>query len=156
MTRTRERDAAKDRLVEAVGAAREATVTAVRDEIVPAVMAAVESAQEASGPMYAEAASRAGDAVDALRGSDVVKDVMKTVRSSEAAKTLGRRRQSKRRWPLLILAVASGVAAFSVVKRKSAPNGWGALAEPGPMSTMTSAGPCVESTEPVDAWPDTQ
>lgn len=156
MTRTRERDAAKDRLVQAVGAAREATVSVVRDEIAPAVMAAVESAHEASGPMYAEAASRVGDAVDAIRGSDAVTDVMKTVRSSEPAKALGRRRQSKRRWPLLILAVAGGAAAFSVVKRTFGPNGWGAPAQPGPISTPTSADQVVESTERVDAKPDTQ
>jgi hypothetical protein len=88
VSKTRDIDVAKDRLVDSLSVARDATKTAVRDEIAPAVVAAVGAAREASGPMYAEAASRASDAVTALRGSDAAaraSDAAKTILTSDAA-----------------------------------------------------------------------
>jgi hypothetical protein len=124
MTTTVDLDAAKDRLVDSLSSAREVTKAAVRDEIAPAVAAAVGAAREASGPAYAEAASRASDAVSALRGSEVVAratDAATTLRNSDAAKKFGRKKRSRsKRVPVAVAIIGGGAAAFSVLKRRNA------------------------------------
>lgn len=136
MTSSRDVDVAKDRLVDSLSVARDATRTAVKDDIAPAVVAAVGAAREASGPLAAEAASRASDAVSALRGtgseaakalrqSDVAAkirktDVAKAVRDSDAVnKALRRdRRTGRNRWTMTALLVAAGVVAGTLAKRR--------------------------------------
>lgn len=116
MANTRDIDAAKDRLVDSLSSARDVAVTAVRDDIAPAVAAAVEAAREASGPVYAEAASRAGDAMSALRGSDAAH----AVRNSDAVKILqGKTRAKRRRWPIVAAFVAVGATAATIVKQRA-------------------------------------
>jgi acyl-CoA synthetase (AMP-forming)/AMP-acid ligase II len=127
VTTSRDIDVAKERLVDSLSTARDATRTAVRDDIAPAVVAAVGAAREAAAPVYAETASRATDAVKALRGSDAAQ----TVRSSSAgkavekaaAKALKRKVKSDNRGKRLkFLAIfGGGVAAFAVIKRRSKP-----------------------------------
>jgi hypothetical protein len=110
-------ESAKDRLVDALTAARDTAIAAVREDIAPAVAAAVGTAREASGPLYAEATSRAGDAASALRGSDAAK----SLRKSKAAKALQRKRNSRsKRIPIALGIVGLGAAAFAVIKRRSA------------------------------------
>lgn len=86
MSTTIDLDSARDRLVDSLSSARDVTRTAVKEDIAPAVVAAVGAAREASGPAYAEAASRASDAVSALRGTS--SDVAKNLRSSDLAKSI--------------------------------------------------------------------
>jgi hypothetical protein len=156
-TTTRDIDVAKERLVDTLSSARDATRTAVRDDIAPAVVAAVGAAREASAPVYAEAASRATDAVKALRGSDAAQSVRssgpgKAVEKA-AAKALKRQARSKRRGKRLklIAVLGGGVAAVAVVKRsKSGQPTTGAYPVPTdvkPTPTDRSADPTTPSVD---------
>jgi hypothetical protein len=129
VTNTRDIDAAKERLVDSLSSARDIALTAVREDIAPAVAAAVEAARDASGPAYAEAASRAGDAMSALRGSDAVQSLrdsgsggVKALRDSDTVQALAARasrpRAKRRRWPIMAALVAAGVAGAAVLKRR--------------------------------------
>jgi hypothetical protein len=145
VTSSRDLDVAKDRLVDSLSVARDATRTAVKDDIAPAVVAAVGAAREASGPIAAEAASRASEAVTALRGSsteaakvlrqsdlakrvgssDIAKrvsnaDVAKAVRNSDTVNKALRRNQrtGRKRWTITAVLVAAGVIAGSLAKRR--------------------------------------
>jgi hypothetical protein len=147
VTSTRDLDVAKDRLVDSLSVARDATRTAVVEDIAPAVVAAVGAAREASGPMYAEAASRASDAVSALRGSEAANrasdaakallatdaaaraaEAAKALRNSDAAKavrnsdtvnkTLRRQKATgRKRWTIAAV-VAAGIAVVAAAKRR--------------------------------------
>jgi hypothetical protein len=113
----RDNDAAKERLVDSLSHARGVTAASVREDIAPAVAAVVEAAIDASAPLYAEAASRAGDAANALRASDAVNSVLNSdkVQLLVASKAESRRR----RWPFLLVGVGAGAAAFTIVKRRN-------------------------------------
>jgi hypothetical protein len=160
-------DLAKDRLVDSLSTAREVTVTAVKEDIAPAVAAAVGAAREASGPAYAEATSRAADAVSALRGSDAAAkasdaakallatdagaraadaakalrdtDVAKAVLASDAVnKALRRDKHSgRKRWTIAAFA-ATGVAVATVARRKRAQSNPSAPAYPPPTDAESS------------------
>lgn len=146
VTSTRDLDVAKDRLVDSLSVARDTTRAAVREDIAPAVAAAVGAAREASGPMYSEAASRASDAVSALRGSSSEaanairkSDVANKVLTSDLAKAVANndkvnkavdkalrreRRKGRKRWTVTAVLIAAGVAAGTLAKRrKQAPAG---------------------------------
>ena len=98
----------------------------MRDDIAPAVVAAVGAAREASAPVYAEAASRATDAVKALRGSDAAQTVRASAPAKAvekaAAKALKRKREEDNRGKRLevIAVLGGGVAAVAVVKPQQA------------------------------------
>jgi hypothetical protein len=83
-------DEARTRLQPAVDTAR----TRIKTEVVPAVIAAAETARETSAPARAEAKERAANALLALRG--------------EQAKKV-------RRWPLALAALLAGAAAGAAV-----------------------------------------
>lgn len=85
VTSTRDIDTAKDRLVDSLSSARDATRAAVRNDIAPAVASAVDAAREAAGPAYAEAANRAAEAVSAVRTSDAAKSLRKTSKAQAAS-----------------------------------------------------------------------
>jgi hypothetical protein len=112
----RDNDAAKERLVESLSSARDTTMTSVREDIAPAVAAVVEAAIDASGPLYAEAASRAGDAVNAVRSSDTVNSVLNSDRVQSVIAT---KADKHRRWPFLLAGVGAGAAVFTIVRRRN-------------------------------------
>lgn len=174
MTSTRDLDVAKDRLVDSLSVARDATRTAVVEDIAPAVVAAVGAAREASGPMYAEAASRASDAVSALRGSEAANrasdaakallatdaaaraaDAAKALRNSDAAnavrnsdtvnKALRRQKSTgRKRWRIAAV-VAAGVAIAAAAKRRRQ----GQSSQPAAYPTPTDAGQSSTLKPPV-------
>jgi hypothetical protein len=130
-------DAAKDRLVDSLSSARDVTVTAVREDIAPAVVAAVGAAREASGPVIAEAASRTSDAAKAVRDNETVAKTLrkqgkavrkqgKAVRKQadalrhQGAARLDRPAKRGKRLPFLLAALGAGGAAFSLAKRRKA------------------------------------
>jgi hypothetical protein len=160
MATTPDIDAAKDRLVDSLSSARDVTVTAVRDDIAPAVVAAVGAAREASGPIIAEAASRTGDAVNALRGSDAADalrsrgaDAAKAWRDSgvgsSVASSLGRT-ERRRRWP--VVAVVAGVGAAAVAFARQRRTTAGAYSAPSAVPTKPVTEP---GTTPADSTPPT-
>jgi hypothetical protein len=161
-------DVAKDRLVDSLSTAKDVTVTAVKADIAPAVVAAVGAAREASGPAYAEAASRASDAAKALRGSEAAArasdaaksllateagaratDAAKAVRGSDVAKSVmasgavnkALRRDKhtgRKRWTLVAACAAAGVAVATVTRRRRAQSGPAANAYPAPTDAQSS------------------
>jgi hypothetical protein len=159
MATTHDIDAAKDRLVDSLSSARDVTVSAVREDIAPAVVAAVGAAREASGPIIAEAASRTGDAVNALRGSDAADalrsrgaDAAKAWRDSgvgtSVASSLGQSKP-RRRWPILavVAGVGAGAVAFARQRRTTA----GAYSAPAVVPTKPATEPnsaASDSTPP--------
>lgn len=133
MTTNRDIDAAKDRLVESLNSARDVTITSVREDIGPAVAAAVEAALEASGPAYAEAASRAGGAVNAIRASDTVN----AIRNSDTAQAVQEKaRKHGRRWPIAAAIIGVGATAFTVAKRRNRRNTLIDLTDPDPAGSF--------------------
>jgi hypothetical protein len=175
---TRDLDVAKDRLVDSLSTARDATITAVREDIAPAVAAAVGAAKEASGPVRAEAATRASDAVKALRGSEAAKvlratgsEAAKAVRDSDltkkarkrAAKTQLRamkaqqealkalqRKQSNRGRKLGVFAAvgAAALAAVAVMKRRSGQPDTSAYPTPPAPGPVAAAPPATDAAAP--------
>jgi hypothetical protein len=117
MTATPDLDAATDRLVDSLTSARDVARSAIRDDIAPAIAAAVDAARDASGPVYAEATSRAGDAVSALRGSDAAKALGNTRAGKAIADKTGHRR---RRWPKVAAVIGLAAAAATVISRRIA------------------------------------
>src|SRR3954447_8925592 len=86
-----------DRLSPAVDTAK----SRIKGDVVPAVIAAAETARETSAPARAEAKERAANALLALRGEQVKK---------------------VRRWPVAVVALLAGAAAGAVVgMRRQAP-----------------------------------
>jgi len=93
---------AVERLAPAVDTAR----TRLRKDIVPAVVAAAESARDNSAPARAEAKQRAGDAILVLRGAKPAK---------------------RRRWPLAFACLVGGAAlgAYAGMRKAAAqPTGY--------------------------------
>jgi hypothetical protein len=104
---------AVDRLAPAVDTAR----SRIKTEVVPAVIAAAETARETSAPARAEAKDRAANALLALRGEQVKK---------------------VRRWPVAILALMAGAAAGAVVgMRRQAPQATSTITPPTPFPAST-------------------
>src|SRR3954447_10889398 len=97
-------DEARTRLQPAVDRLSPAVDTAksrIKGDVVPAVIAAAETARETSAPARAEAKERAANALLALRGEQVKK---------------------VRRWPVAVVALLAGAAAGAVVgMRRQAP-----------------------------------
>ena len=97
-------DEARTRLQPAVDRLSPAVDTAksrIKGDVVPAVIAAAETARENSAPARAEAKERASNALLALRGEQVKKG---------------------RRWPVAVVALLAGAAAGAVVgMRRQAP-----------------------------------
>jgi hypothetical protein len=124
--------------------ARDTTRTAVKDDIAPAVVAALGAARDASAPLRAEAAARAGDAAKAVRSSDLAKNV----RQSDLAKKAQRRaadlsgnrtRSRGKKVGIIAGVVALGAAAYTVLKRGAKPTGPSTAAYPAPMAPPTDA-----------------
>src|SRR3954447_25745250 len=104
---------AVDRLTPAVDTAR----SRIKSDVVPAVIAAAETARETSAPARAEAKDRAAHALLALRGEQVKK---------------------VRRWPVALLALAAGAAAGAVVgMRRQAPQPAATVTPPRPFPAPT-------------------
>jgi hypothetical protein len=131
----------------------------VRDDIAPAVVAAVGAAREASAPVYAEAATRATDAVKALRGSDAAQSVRASAPAKAvekaAAKALKRKTRSDNRAKRLKIGalIGAGVAAIAVLKRRNKAT---ATAYPVPTDVTTSTAqsngaPSNDSTTSLDS-----
>lgn len=92
-------ETAVERFAPTVESAVETARTRLRDDVVPVVTAAVESARESSAPARAEAKERAANALHALQG----------------------RQQRARRWPVALGCLAAGAvagAAASVLTRR--------------------------------------
>jgi hypothetical protein len=115
----RDIDAAKDRLVESLSSARDVTVAAAREDIAPAVAAAVEATIDAAAPIYNEAASLATDAVNSLRDSGAVNSVLNSDTVQSLITTKARRR---RRWPFVLAGLGTGTAVFVIIKRRTSPD----------------------------------
>jgi hypothetical protein len=112
---------AVDRLAPAVDTAR----SRIKSDVVPAVMAAAETARETSAPARAEAKERAAQALLALRGEQARK---------------------VRRWPVAVVALVAGAAAGAVVgMRRQAPQ---------PTSTITPPTPFPAATRSNGGVPD--
>src|SRR3954469_9998675 len=104
---------AVDRLTPAVDTAR----SRIKSDVVPAVIAAAETARETSAPARAEAKDRAANALLALRGEQVKK---------------------VRRWPVAVLALVAGAAAGAVVgMRRQAPQPAATVTPPRPFPAPT-------------------
>jgi hypothetical protein len=139
VSNTTELDAAKDHLAETLTTARDVTKTAVVEEIAPAVVAVVGAAREASGPLQAEAANRAGGAITALRGSDAMAVVTDTLSSIEQNVTDRLNSTDaphhRRRWPIVVTVVGAGATAVAVVRMRGrrAHSGNGSYPTPTPV-----------------------
>jgi hypothetical protein len=96
VTTTHDIGNAKERIVDSLTTARDASAAAL-DEIVPAIATAFEAARDASGPLYAEATNRAGNAASALTGKT---------------------RTHRRRWPIVAAGLAVGAAILTIMKRR--------------------------------------
>src|SRR3954454_24328029 len=106
---------AVDRLTPAVDTAR----SRIKADVVPAVIAAAETAREPSAPARAEAKDRAAHALLALRGEQVKK---------------------VRRWPVALLALAAGaVAGAAVGISRRAPQSSPSVTPPTPFPAAATA-----------------
>jgi hypothetical protein len=145
VSNTAELDAAKDHLAETLSTARDVTKTAVVEEIAPAVVAVVGAARDASGPLQAEAVSRAGDAITALRGSEAmatVNDTLASIGENVTERMNGNgSTHHRRRWPVVVTVLGAGAAAFAVIRTRGhrMHSGHGSFAPPTPMPTPANA-----------------
>jgi hypothetical protein len=112
-------DNAKDRLTETLSSAKDVTVVAVRDDIIPAVAAVALAAKDAATPAYAEAQYRAGNAVSALKGSDAAQALLASS-AAGAFRTKKRRRPSKK--VVFISLISVGGATYGILRKRRAPD----------------------------------
>jgi hypothetical protein len=115
---------AVERLAPAVDTAR----TRLRTDVVPAVVAAAETARETSAPARAEAKERAAGALLALRGEKVTKG---------------------RRWPAAVACLLFGAAAGAAVGMSRRPT------QPAPLAPTPTPFPQTPPTGSVDGAPTT-
>src|SRR3954449_2233492 len=114
---------AVDRLSPAVDTAK----SRIKGDVVPAVIAAAETARETSAPARAEAKERAANALLALRGEQVKK---------------------VRRWPVAVVALLAGAAAGAVVgMRRQTPQPTTTVTPPTPFPATTRSGGAVAGDE---------
>jgi hypothetical protein len=144
VTTTRDIDAAKDRIVDSLTTARDASAAAL-EEIVPAIASAVEAARDASGPLYAEAAHRASNAMSALRDSDAATSISE----SRAASVLTRKSRPRRRWPIVVAGLGVGAAVLTFAKRRQSESALIDVTEAAP-SSHNAASPHVADTATTD------
>jgi hypothetical protein len=100
----RDIDISKERLGDSMTTARDATAATLRDDVAPAVIAAVEAARELTRPAYEEAVTR-------LSGKQV---------------------RSRSRWPYALAFLGLGAAAIAVVKLRAAHSVEAEVSEPVP------------------------
>jgi hypothetical protein len=115
-------DNVKEALSESLTSAKDVTVVAVRDDILPAVTAVALAAKDAAAPAYSEAHLRASNAVSALKGSDAAAVLIATGAAGAGAlrgKAKSSRRPSKK--VVFVSLVGLGGATYGILRKRRAP-----------------------------------